>query len=148
MQVFSTRSGDVNDPSSFRQTKSKRAASSGSGSSETDSRIYRVLSFIHKNYDRNLSIEQLALQEHLSPSRFRALFRECTGLSPTDYLTVLRINRARQLMGQTDLSVGEVASAVGYQDQLYFSRIFKKHTGQSPLDYRAGVEVRNLNRRL
>lgn len=118
---------------------SRRAEASGSGSSETDSRIYRVLSFIHKNYDRNLSIEQLALQEHLSPSRFRALFRECTGLSPMDYLTVLRINRARQLMGQTDLSVGEVASAVGYQDQLYFSRIFKRRTGMTPSAYRQNL---------
>ena len=77
---------------------------------------------------------------HLSPSRFRALFREATGLSPLDYLLVLRLNHARQLMLQTGSSIGEVARAVGYEDQLYFSRIFKKRTGLSPSAYRRGAQ--------
>ncbi len=120
---------------------SRRVERAGSSPSETDSRIYHALSYIHKNYGSSLTIEQLAGQEHLSISRFRTLFKLRTGLSPMDYLIVLRMNRARQLMAQTDLAVGEIAVAVGYQDQMYFSRLFKKKVGLTPSEYRQAVEL-------
>lgn len=102
-------------------------------------RVYHAISHIHQNYEKRLTVPLLAELEHLSPSRFRLLFREATGLSPMDYITVLRLNHARQLMLQTNSSVGEIARAVGYPDQLYFSRIFKKRTGLTPSDYRQGL---------
>ncbi len=102
-------------------------------------RVYRAISHIHQNYEKKLTIPFLAELEHVSPSRFRLLFREATGLSPMDYITVLRLNHARQLMLQTDNSLGEIARAVGYPDQLYFSRVFKKRTGLTPSDYRQGL---------
>lgn len=118
---------------------SRRVEMAGSSPSETDSRIYHSLAYIHKNYDRDLTIEQLAALEHLSVSRFRTLFKARTGLSPMDYLIILRLNHARQLMTQTDLTLREIADAVGYQDQLYFSRIFKKRTGYTPSAYRQNL---------
>ena len=57
-----------------------------------------------------------------------------------DYLTDLRINHARQLMGQTELTMREIADMVGYEDQLYFSRIFKKRTGFTPSAYRRSLQ--------
>jgi len=121
--------------------KLHRSADTVAGNrSETDSRIYHSLAYIHKNYAHDLNIEELAAQEHLSPSRFRALFKERTGLSPMDYLTALRINHARQLMSQTELTMREIADMVGYEDQLYFSRIFKKRTGFTPSAYRHSLK--------
>lgn len=102
-------------------------------------RVYRALSHIHQNYEKRLTVPFLAELEHISPSRFRLLFREATGLSPMDYITVLRLNHARQLMLQTDNPLGEIARAVGYPDQLYFSRVFKKRTGLTPSAYRQGL---------
>ena len=110
------------------------------GRSGAGGRIRRALIYIHQNYEKEISVPFLAELAHLSPSRFRALFREATGLSPLDYLLVLRLNHARQLMLQTGSSIGEVARAVGYEDQLYFSRIFKKRTGLSPSAYRRGAQ--------
>ncbi|MBQ3103570.1 MAG: helix-turn-helix transcriptional regulator [Oscillospiraceae bacterium] len=119
---------------------SRRSEAAASSPAETDSRIYHSLTHIHKNYAHNLNIEELAAQEHLSPSRFRTLFKERTGLSPMDYLTALRINHARQLMSQTELTMREIADMVGYEDQLYFSRIFKKRTGFTPSAYRRSLK--------
>lgn len=121
-------------------TISRRSEAAASNPAETDSRIYHSLDYIHKNYARNLNIEELAAREHLSPSRFRTLFKERTGLSPMDYLTALRINHARQLMSQTELTMCEIADMVGYEDQLYFSRIFKKRTGFTPSAYRRSLK--------
>lgn len=101
-----------------------------------NSRIYRSISYIHQNYEKKLSVPFLAELEHISPSRFRVLFREATGLSPLDYITVLRLNHACQLMLQTDNQLGEIARAVGFPDQLYFSRVFKGRTGLTPSAYR------------
>ena len=105
----------------------------------TNSRIHHALSHIHKNYNQPLVIKELAQEVHLSNSRFRTVFKNLTGLSPMEYLTTLRINHARQLMPLTALSICEIASRVGYDDQLYFSRIFKKKTGVTPRDYRKNL---------
>ena len=119
---------------------SRRFEFASSSPSEADSRIYHSLSYIHKNYATNLRIQDLATYSHLSPSRFRTLFKERTGLSPMDYLTALRINHARQLMSQTELCMSEIAEMVGYTDQLYFSRVFKKHTQLTPSAYRKNLK--------
>ncbi len=112
-------------------------AKEGQGSS----RIYRSISYIHQNYEKKISISFLAELEHLSPSRFRVLFREATGLSPLDYINVLRMNHACQLMLQTDSQLGEIARAVGFPDPLYFSRVFKGRTGLTPSAYRNGLKT-------
>lgn len=106
------------------------------GASGMDGRIYRSLMYIHKNYNASLSVEYLARLEHLSVSRFRVLFKKATGLSPLEYLVALRINHSRELILQTDLSMKEIACAVGYPDQLYFSQIFRDRTGMTPTAYK------------
>lgn len=117
-----------------------RQAGMGGGSFiQADNRISLVLSYIQQNYAAPLSIDGLAALAHLSPSRFRPLFKAQTGLSPMEYLTVLRLNHARQLLMQTDLSIGEIALSAGYPDQLYFSRLFRKKLGIPPSLYRSGL---------
>lgn len=114
-------------------------------SGQAVSRVYRSILYIHQNYEKELTIRLLAGLEHLSPSRFRMIFKEATGLSPMDYLTVLRLNHACQLMQKTEVSIGGIARAVGYQDPLYFTRLFKKRTGLAPSDYRNSLKSGALN---
>ena len=67
---------------------------------------------------------------------FSTLFKKETGQNFTDYLTELRIGKARELLSGDKVSVQDVAEMVGYSDLKYFSRLFKKSTGVSPSDYK------------
>ncbi|NMA94922.1 MAG: AraC family transcriptional regulator [Clostridiales bacterium] len=98
--------------------------------------IHDSIQFIHRNYHTDIRLKDLASMEHLSISRYRTIFRECTGFSPKSYIINLRIKRACELLSQTDLTIREVAKAVGYQDQLYFSRIFKSRVGTTANSYK------------
>lgn len=103
--------------------------------------IRESLSHMHEHYDRPLSVAGLAAIEHVSVSRYTAMFRACTGQAPKEYLIALRMRNAMDLLLHTDLPVKQVAAAVGYDDPLYFSRLFKKRTGTAPSELRGGESV-------
>lgn len=110
---------------------------SGGKSISVRKNLQQAITYIHTNYKKkSLSVEFLAELEHLSVSRFRTIFKESTGLSPKDYILTHRMNHAKQLLGQTDLSIKEIALETGYSDQLYFSRMFRKKTGCTPSAYK------------
>ncbi len=100
------------------------------------SRLSESLLYIHKNLGSELSLSKLASIEHLSPSRYRTLFRRLMGCPPQSYIASLRMMRACELLSQTRLSVKEIGASVGYGDGLYFCRVFKKSTGMPPREYR------------
>jgi len=102
----------------------------------TSETIFRSLSHFHRNIHKPITVAQLAEAEHFSPSRYRTVFRRCMGMSPSEYMTQMRMRRACELLSMADLSVGEVAESCGYQDQLYFSRVFRAHFGVAPSKYR------------
>ena len=95
---------------------------------------HRISSACRKIYD-NLSspptVDELAADCCLSKSRFSHLFREVTGRSPHEFILSLRMEKAKELL-TTDMSIKEVAAAVGFEDQNYFSRMFRKYTGAAP----------------
>jgi AraC-like DNA-binding protein len=113
-----------------------RATGSSSGSELIPTPIREVRLFMEKHLDRKLQLEDLARRAHLSKSQFIAVFRRHYGRSPISYLLGLRMRRAALLLQDHSLSVSQVASAVGVEDPLYFSRLFGKHMGQSPTRYR------------
>lgn len=91
--------------------------------------------YIHTHLSDALSVEELANMEFLSPSRYREVFRKVTGHSPVEYITLLRLRQAAELLSEGELSIEEAALAVGYSDRLYFQRVFKKHMGVTPGNY-------------
>lgn len=91
-----------------------------------------IRDYIAKNHHQPLTIEHLAIISGLSSSYFGEAFKRAFGLSATDYLTELRIGHAKQLLRDTDLLLREIAREVGYSDEFYFSRKFKKEVGVSP----------------
>jgi len=97
------------------------------------------LAYLHKHFREDIRIEELAAMEHLSVSRYRAVFRLHTGYSPSEYRTALRLQYACDQLAKTDATVSRIAADCGYPDVLYFLRLFKLHKGITPSEYRASV---------
>jgi two-component system, response regulator YesN len=99
--------------------------------------VQQASAYIDSRYaDANLSLAQVASQAHLSPSYFCTVFSQEMGKTFKEYLTEIRMQRARELLRSTALKSFEIADQVGYSDAHYFSYVFRKHTGQSPTEYR------------
>lgn len=95
-----------------------------------------AMSYIEQNMKEDMRIKMLASKAYLSPSYFRKLFKEITGLTPIEYVNSLRISKARQLLDSGNLSITEVGETVGINDPNYFSKIFKAATGMTPTEYK------------
>lgn len=95
--------------------------------------------FIQKNYVREISLDEVSKEVNISPYYFSKLFKEETGTNFIDYLTDIRINKAKQLLDDTKLNMKEICAQIGYSDPNYFSRAFKKKVGVTPTDYRERI---------
>lgn len=84
-----------------------------------------------------VDLRALARGVGISYTHFRRIFQKHTGLSPRQYHIQIRLNRAKDLLGSSDLPVSDIAERVGFGSVFYFSRLFHKKTGQSPLTYRS-----------
>lgn len=102
----------------------------------TESKLSDCIRFITTHYNINIPVNELAKSCNLSESRFLHIFKTATGMSPHLYQQELRLNNAMLLLSSTKLSVSEISTQSGYSDPLYFSRIFKRKTGMSPMKYR------------
>lgn len=100
----------------------------------------KALEYFHQHYMENISIAGYAQSRGMSVSWFLRCFKQHTQLSPMQYITALRINNAINLLNNTGCNVSQIASMVGYENPLYFSRIFKKIKGVSPSTYRKMTE--------
>ena len=101
-----------------------------------DSPIKASLKYIHSFFTSKIDIPYLANIEGLSNSRYIAVFNQQTGKSPNRYIVDLRIQFAKKLLDNTNLSVRQISENVGYNDQYFFSRLFKRHVGIPPKEYR------------
>lgn len=102
-----------------------------------NNQIDEVCRRMHREYASDRRLSYYAALCNLSESRFSHLFKECTGESPKRYLLRVRLGKAQELLESTDLPVSLVSEAAGFADQNYFSRVFKRFVGKSPLAYRA-----------
>lgn len=95
-----------------------------------------ILTYLQENIHQNLRLEDLSQRFSYSLSSIRRIFKEETGESIMAYLTLMRIEKAKNLLRDTAMSVEAVATAVGYSSIYHFSNVFKTHTGKSPSKYR------------
>ena len=98
--------------------------------------IKEALAFIENNYMNEITVEDIAEVSGLNRSYFGKIFKESVGKSPQEFLIHYRMIKAAQLLSMTRYSVGEIANAVGYPNQLHFSRAFKGVYGVSPRNWR------------
>lgn len=95
-----------------------------------------AINFIHTNFERDISLGDIAKFVFLSPSYFTRAFKEETGMSPINYLLKIRIERAKELLTDTGLKISDIALNVGFSNQQRFNEMFKKFTCLTPLQYR------------
>ncbi len=103
---------------------------------ELAARIRRARVFIQHNLERDIDLQAIAGAAHYSRYHLLRAFRRRYGETPHQYLTRCRIERARELLRTTELSVTEVCLAVGYQSLGSFSALFRRHVGHAPQRYR------------
>ena len=92
--------------------------------------------FFNKHYNENINIEDFAKSIGMSVSWFLKNFKQATAMTPMQYILNIRMNNAAGLLETTDYSVAEISDIIGYDNPLYFSRIFSKQKGISPSEYR------------
>ena len=92
--------------------------------------------YFNEHYNESINIEEFAASRGMSVSWFLRNFKQVSGMSPMHYILVNRLNNAVSLLETTDYNVTEISTIVGYENPLYFSRLFKKEKGVSPSEYR------------
>ena len=101
--------------------------------------VTRAREFIAQNQDRDVSLQEVAKAVNTSTFYFCKLFKKATGLTFTDYLSRVRIEKAKNLLLNPNLRVSEIAYEVGFQSLTHFNRMFRKLTGQSPSAWREAL---------
>jgi ABC-type Fe3+-hydroxamate transport system substrate-binding protein len=97
--------------------------------------VEETIQYISKHFHESISVDQLARMTNLSRRWYTTLFKEKTGHNPCQYITELRVKRAKELLNYSKDSIREIARKVGFQDEYYFSRRFKQMVGMSPRFY-------------
>ena len=96
----------------------------------------QILDYVQKNFMKELSLEEVAEYVNLSVGYLSNYFKGKMGMTFVDYLTKLRIEKAKELLMYTNDKIYKIAEQVGYQNSQYFVTIFKKKTGVTPAEYR------------
>lgn len=106
-------------------------------SAPPDERVLSACNLISENLDKPMTVEEIASKVCLSSSRLSHLFRKQVGMGIVQWRDTQRIQYAMQLLRVTNVPIKSLSQMVGYDDPLYFSRVFRRHTGISPRDFRA-----------
>ncbi len=104
-----------------------------------DREMDQAVTYFNENYNQDINIDAYAGSRGMSVSWFIRSFRKYTGQTPMQFILSIRINNAQILLETTQYSINEIASIVGYDNQLYFSRLFRKQKGCSPSEYRKKI---------
>lgn len=99
-------------------------------------RLTSLISYLEKNYQKEIKLHDMAALVHMSISNFSRIFKRCMGLSPFQYVLSLRLKRAEELLLHSQYSISEIANLCGFQDSNYFSRRFTAQFSCSPKKYR------------
>lgn len=104
--------------------------------SAVDLAITGIVRQIQMEPGKHWSVDELAQQAHLSHAQFGRRFRAATGLSPMRFIVQVRLDRARQLVQETSMTLGQIAAVLGYDDLSFFSRQYKAYAGYAPSSLR------------
>ncbi|UQZ33600.1 DNA-binding response regulator [Paenibacillus sp. PK3_47] len=98
--------------------------------------VQEIREYLNQNYASDMTLQHIAERFFISRENVSRKFKGVTGENLSDYLTGLRVDKAKALLQHTNLRLSQIAELVGYEDEKYFSRVFKKATGQTPREYR------------
>ena len=110
------------------------------GVQSAEKNVEKVKTYIETHFKEELTRESLASEVFMNPDYLSKLFKKNTGSSLMDYVTKVRIERAKELLERTVLTISEIAIETGYSNTAYFTKMFKKYTnGVTPREYRKGL---------
>lgn len=98
--------------------------------------VMRLMEYLKEHYQENLSVDQMAERVSMSKYHFIRVFKQITGVSPYEYLKILRMNESKKMLKETDYSIGQIADFLGYSNVNLYIQNFKKCVGLTPLQYR------------
>ncbi|MGG4551716.1 response regulator transcription factor [Paenibacillus humicus] len=98
--------------------------------------LQQIYAYVHKNYANEISLSEMADSLHLNYSYLSSYFKQRTGENLTSYINRVRTDKAKELLMDHKLSVSEISRLTGFSDHNYFSKVFKKITGMTPVEYR------------
>jgi len=118
----------------------------GGNAQSSDSRvILEIRDYLDRNYQQEMTLQHIAERFYISRENVSRKFKQVTGENLSDYLTNLRIEKAKALLHHTNLRLSQISELVGYEDEKYFSRVFKKAAGVTPREYRSsGTDSQTL----
>ncbi|MDJ0592583.1 MAG: AraC family transcriptional regulator [Pleurocapsa sp. MO_226.B13] len=99
-------------------------------------KLQQIIDYIHQHLDRDLALAELAALVQISPSYFSILFKQATGITPHQYVIQCRIERAKELLRQSDLAIADIALRLGFSHQSHLGRHFKRLVGVTPKQFR------------
>ncbi len=120
-----------------RQMNNVKKTDSGFMTEEID----LAVTYFNEHYNTDICIEEYAASRHMSTSWFIRNFRKYTGFTPMQYILEIRISNAESLLEATEYNITEISRIIGYDNPLYFSRLFKKSKGLSPSEYRKRIKT-------
>ena len=98
--------------------------------------IQKAIDFVNANYMKRITLQDMADYVFLSPTYFSKVFKDETGQTPIGFLTAVRVEAGKRLLRNPEVSISDIPGMVGFEDQSYFTRVFKKTESQTPADYR------------
>lgn len=101
----------------------------------------KALTFINNNYDKDINIRGIASHININESYLQRIFKVQTGHTIIDYITILRLDKARMLLANTSIPIIDISNYIGINSRQYFTFIFKKHFGKTPSQYRRSVVI-------
>ncbi len=108
--------------------------------SQSNSIVKKAQNYIQENYSHDISLDDVSRAVNISPYYFSRVFKDESGENFIEYLTRVRVEKAKELLADPSLSVKLISSMCGYSDPNYFSRLFKKQTDMTPREYRMSVQ--------
>jgi len=117
-----------------------RKANERNNMQQTEVYVRETMEFLHQNYDRDIKVKDIAASVSLHPGYLHRIFKSQTGQTLTDYLTVLRMEKAKMLLVRTDIPIMDISDYVGINSRQYFHALFKKYMNQTPADFRKSMD--------
>lgn len=121
------------------QTQAKQILLDNHRTHKSNNRFAHVVDYIQKHMQENISIKTLSREAYMSEPHFFRCFKQQFGMSPVDYINEQRIRAAKMMLHAVDLSITEISFACGFNNLNYFLKMFKRHTGLTPAQYRKSL---------
>lgn len=140
IQEFVKTVGDAQEVLARRKPGEKEESSElpagESAPSNSSKNIREAISYLEKNFSKHISLTDVAEQVYMHPVYFSQIFKQRVGVTFSEYLTNLRMERAKEYLSLLDYKIKDIPQMVGFYDEKHFYKVFKKYTGMTPMEYR------------